>query len=254
MTNKTLTRVHRVVHLLLSLSLVIAGGCLIAGCLSIYQSGAYSREAVADTFAVIAIPVYLCLGLTVLGLAVDLALPLPRKVPATTPDRPHLLARMHAKKDLSGDAALRTAVQTEQNRRRCLVLLRTIVLTAASIVFLVYALNASHYDTADINTSMIRAMTVLIPCLAVALGVSVFTAYRLENSIKRELALLKNAPDASSPDAGAASARSQTVRHVAVAVLLVVAVAAMLYGFFAGGTADVLTKAINICTECIGLG
>ncbi|MBR4862977.1 MAG: thioredoxin [Oscillospiraceae bacterium] len=36
--------------------------------------------------------------------------------------------------------------------------------------------------------------------------------------------------------------------------LLVVAVSILVYGYFAGGTNDVLTKAINICTECVGLG
>ena len=30
--------------------------------------------------------------------------------------------------------------------------------------------------------------------------------------------------------------------------------ACLIGGAFAGGWADVLTKAINICTECIGLG
>ncbi len=38
------------------------------------------------------------------------------------------------------------------------------------------------------------------------------------------------------------------------AVLLVLAIALLLYGFFTGGTVDVLTKAVNICTECVGLG
>lgn len=33
-----------------------------------------------------------------------------------------------------------------------------------------------------------------------------------------------------------------------------VAVAFILYGFLSGGALAVLTKAINICTECIGLG
>ena len=36
--------------------------------------------------------------------------------------------------------------------------------------------------------------------------------------------------------------------------LLFIGVGILIYGYFAGGTADVLTKAINICTECIGLG
>lgn len=35
---------------------------------------------------------------------------------------------------------------------------------------------------------------------------------------------------------------------------LCAAVVALVYGFIAGGTADVLAKAVNICTECVGLG
>ncbi|MBQ2901252.1 MAG: thioredoxin [Agathobacter sp.] len=36
--------------------------------------------------------------------------------------------------------------------------------------------------------------------------------------------------------------------------ILVVAIILVVYGFLNGGTIDVLAKAINICTECIGLG
>ncbi|MBQ7330725.1 MAG: thioredoxin [Oscillospiraceae bacterium] len=36
--------------------------------------------------------------------------------------------------------------------------------------------------------------------------------------------------------------------------LLVIGIGVLMYGFLSGGTADVLTKAINICTECVGLG
>ena len=37
-------------------------------------------------------------------------------------------------------------------------------------------------------------------------------------------------------------------------VIIVIAVGAIIFGALIGGYADVLTKAINICTECIGLG
>ena len=37
-------------------------------------------------------------------------------------------------------------------------------------------------------------------------------------------------------------------------VILFVALFFGVYGLLNGGAADVLTKAINICTECIGLG
>ncbi|MBR2311262.1 MAG: thioredoxin [Oscillospiraceae bacterium] len=36
--------------------------------------------------------------------------------------------------------------------------------------------------------------------------------------------------------------------------MLCVAVVCILVGYFSGGTEDVLTKAVNICTECVGLG
>lgn len=37
-------------------------------------------------------------------------------------------------------------------------------------------------------------------------------------------------------------------------IIIVAAIAAIILGAFMGGFADVLTKAVNICTECIGLG
>ncbi|MBR6784589.1 MAG: thioredoxin [Clostridia bacterium] len=36
--------------------------------------------------------------------------------------------------------------------------------------------------------------------------------------------------------------------------VLLIALVLLIYGYILGGTADVLTKAVNICTECIGLG
>ena len=37
-------------------------------------------------------------------------------------------------------------------------------------------------------------------------------------------------------------------------IIVVAAIAAIILGAFMGGFVDVLTKAVNICTECIGLG
>ena len=48
-------------------------------------------------------------------------------------------------------------------------------------------------------------------------------------------------------------AHSRTLLYLRLA-LLCVGIGILVYGFFAGGTADVMTKAVNICTECVGLG
>lgn len=56
----------RIYKILLSVSIVIAGVCLIAGCLNIYYSGnGYSREIVVSTFAKICVPVFVCIAFIV---------------------------------------------------------------------------------------------------------------------------------------------------------------------------------------------
>lgn len=52
--------------ILLSISIISAGICLIIGCVSIYFAGeGYSREIVSNTFSKINIPIYICLCLVV---------------------------------------------------------------------------------------------------------------------------------------------------------------------------------------------
>lgn len=70
MNKESIMRVHRIYNIVFSVVLVIAGICLIAGCLSIYFSGGhpFSREVVASTFSGIAIPVYLALAMTIINI------------------------------------------------------------------------------------------------------------------------------------------------------------------------------------------
>ena len=39
-----------------------------------------------------------------------------------------------------------------------------------------------------------------------------------------------------------------------IAVIIVISICLIVIGIFDGSVSDVLQKAINICTECIGLG
>ena len=72
-----------------------------------------------------------------------------------------------------------------------------------------------------------------------------------KKSILKEIELLKQCPKKGAPQSE--SAKPCHCAKVRCAILLAAAALA-LFGFFSGGTADVLTKAVNICTECIGLG
>lgn len=257
MTTSKAVTAHRIFGIVLSVAVFIAGICLAAGALTIYYGEGdppYSREAVADTFSTIAVPVFACLLLTAIGFVWEWVSPLPLKKTRVRPDRTAQLSRLRAKKD--ADAASQDtddAIAREQTRRRVLITVRTVLILIGAAAFAVYALNGEHYNTTDINTSIIRAMAVLLPCAVIPFGYSVFAVYAIDKSYQREIALLKELPSAATAPDDKVTDNAAPLTIVRI-VLLLAATALLLYGFFAGGTADVLTKAINICTECIGLG
>lgn len=254
MANKNAKHIRRILGILLSLSIVAAGICLCAACVGIYRTGdhPFSREVVAEAFSKIAVPVYLCLGLVIAAFAADLFLPGEKPKRAAGKDNAAILKRLHSKVDLSQCGEdLRSGVAAQQKSRRLHRWVTAGLLALGSTVFLIYALGEGSFHQSEINDSMIRAMGVLLPCMLLPFGYGVFTAYRNNASMEREIALLKQAEKkASAPSPAAKPNRILPVRNV----ILIVAIGCLIFGFLTGGTADVLTKAVNICTECVGLG
>lgn len=255
MTKETTMRIHRIYNILLSAVIFIAGICLISGCLSIYYSGdnPYSREAVAEVFSKICIPIYLCLLMTVVGFIWEFISPISYKKPKPEINRKHILTKLTLKKDLTGlDETVINSIKKEQKLRKIHSIIRTLIILISSTVFLVYALNPNNFHKSEINASMIKAMYILLPCLAVSFAYSMFTAYFNEKSLQRETELVKQAPAAENTvEPKSAPAHKLNILRF---TLLAIGIAVLLYGFLSGGVADVLTKAVNICTECIGLG
>ncbi len=257
MTKETQIRVHRIYSILLSIVIVIAGICLIAGCLNIYNSGdhPFSREIVAETFSGIAFPVLLCLGMTILSFILDTVLPSNKEKTPMIKPYPTILSRMYANKDMNQcDETVKEQVTALQKNRKLHSTIRIAVLIIASIVFLIYALNGNNFHQSDINGSMIKAMWILIPCLFVSFGYALFVTIHNEKSMEKEIELLKSVPSANAKKEETQSETSEKKLNIFRLSFLFVAVFCLVYGFITGGTADVLTKAINICTECIGLG
>lgn len=246
MTNK---RVHQVYGIVLSVVTVIAGICLIAACISINSAGdrPFSPEKVAAAFSTIAIPVYLCLVLITGGFILDAFFPAPKEKDIPEKQYPALLEKQYRK-----DSSLRN--NRERSRRMTHNYIALCWLAAGSIVFLLYGTNGANFDTQDITGSMIKAMYILLPCMAVPFGYAVFAAYYAKASMKRELEMLKNM-EASADAVPAAPKNSCRFPCMAVRwALLGIGIVLLIVGFVSGGTEDVLTKAVNICTECVGLG
>ncbi len=252
MGKSKLMTIQRIYRIITSISLAFTGACLIVGCLMIYRfgAGAYSRDAVAEIFSMFAVPICISPVLAVVGLVMECISPYTGKKQANKPDTEFLLSRLYGKKDTG---AVGNEIRTEQKKRKTHTLILALVLFVASAVFLVYACNGSNFDRAEINASIIRAMWVLLPCLAVSFACGVAMLYQREKSLRRELELVRHLPDAEQKKE--ISAEKPDKRTPVVRIVLIAAAIVLIgVGLYLGGAADVLTKAINICTECIGLG
>lgn len=249
MTKQQQNKLHRLYGIGVGVITVIAGICLMVQCVGIYRTGEFSREAVAAAFAPIAVPVYLWLALAAGGLILDAALPRQRKTgcekqPAFT------LRRLLEKTDVTAceSGTCRKLLNERESRRKCVILCGA-VQAAAAAVFLGYALNGENFHRSEINASMIRAMYVFLPCLAVSFAAGVICQYQGRRSMEREIEALKGAPKGEK-----APLRSQESPLPLQLALIAAAVVLIVVGYTGGGFQDVLTKAVNICTECIGLG
>ena len=127
------------------------------------------------------------------------------------------------------------------------------LLSICSIVFLCYGCNSNNFHQSQINASMTKAVIILLVCMAVPFAFALAAAYRAKKSLAKEIELVKQIPAGETVPQKSADDHSKLL-VIARWALVCVAVAILIYGFCTGGTADVLTKAKNICTECVGLG
>ncbi len=259
MTKEIKMNLRRIYNIIFSIMIVIAGICLIAGCLSIYLSGdqPFSRESVAATFSGIAFPIYLCLAMTIISFVLEVIAPSNKEKAPVFKPYVAILERLHSNRDLRQcDEAIRNEICALQKNRKLHVIIRTVVLSISSIVFLVYALNGSNYHQSEINNSMINAMMVLTPCLLISFAYALFVSVHNEKSVEKEIELIKQLPVAQNADISEdiQETDSEKKQNISRSVIVTVAIVFIVYGLISGGTVDVLAKAINICTECIGLG
>ena len=263
MTQETKKKIHCIYGIVLSVVAVLAGICLIAACLNIYRSGVasdapqiYTREIVAQAFAKISVPVYACLILVIGGMVLNLALPLEKAKLKPEKNLPLILSQLQKKTDLAAcDEHLRNSIRKQRKQRKELRDLCIFSLSLASILILRDVCNAAHWE-ANSTPSMVKAMYVMFGTLALPFLLTVFATYRNRKSMEKEIELMRQAA-VQAPKAveqTAPQARSNRSANIARIAILAFGALLVILGACNEGTADILTKAVNICTECVGLG
>ena len=127
--------------------------------------------------------------------------------------------------------------------------------TGAAVVLcagmcLIYLLNRDNFISWDLELVMGQMLVHTLPWISATFAAVIAATFVCRRSMEREICLLRGIPGNKTPDAPSSPSRLFYVRIV----LYVLAVILIVGGIGNGGMRDVLIKAINICTECIGLG
>ncbi len=267
MAPSTVRRIHTVYGIVLSLLIVAVAVCFVLSCIDISESGAspFSRESVAAHFDRIAIPVYITLVAILGGGILTLVLPLERRRLQAIRDPADQLATMIARYDTDVHGTLGDCLHREARLRRILTAIATGISVAAVPLPLWWCLDKTHFAGPDRNADIRTAAIVVLGFTFVAMAFCVAAGYLCAASRKRSVAAIQAAMAdgtlgrrASREDGAAPTGHSASTGHLirwgVRGLILVVAVVFIVLGVQNGGMADVLGKAVRICTECIGLG
>ncbi len=265
--DKLLIKQVRIIYgIVLGISIAVAAICIMGACINIYTAGGeepYSRASVAANFLPIAKPVYICLALIIGSFVLNFFCPAEKKTDKPDTNYDLLLNKLYAKIDLSKADTI-TVLKIDSLKQNCTTFktISALLLLIGSFVFLLRSANV--VSKLYINDAIIKSMLIMLPCLGIPCGFIIFTAYYIRGAKKKELELVKEALASGAKNQGLQESDLKTEQGkklptgnallITRCVLVVLGIAILIYGFIAGGTADVLTKAVNICTECVGLG
>lgn len=263
MSNKTKKIVYLIYGILLSLLLVVSGILLMISCYNIYQLGdrPFTPESISEAFSKIQAIIYVTLGGIAIGAILKIFLPIDEPkfkaniAPITT------LKRLEGKYDLS--ACEKADIATYTKARVIRIVLKVIAIalcTIFSLPVLIVALIPASY-TMEYNQSVVTLCYLIIPAFIVCALFALAYVYSNEILINTQISSLKaliadgKVQKREVTECSACKRRKERY-HIAAAriIVAIVAVIFIVLGIFNGGMEDVLSKAINICTECIGLG
>ncbi len=256
MSKERILKLKKYFNIALSIMIVASGFCLILGCLDIYfgKASGFSRETVVSVFSTISIPIYICLLMIAISLLWEIFFPDEKIRIKNSMPAQEILKNLSQKKDFSSaDNAFYQKITDIQKKRQFPVITRNTSYIICSILFFAFSLNPENYSKIDINSSIITMMFVLIPCLLFTFASTLYCHTVCEKSYKEEANLIKTLKSVPKQLTNTTDKADKTVT-ITRSLILIAGIILIVFGVISGGTADVLTKAVNICTECIGLG
>ncbi len=237
---------------------VLLTGLLSFAALSIYRSGLSAREA-GDVLAWIYTPeavrawVPYVLPLVLLSLAVTVYASV-KGIRDENADKPVI-----DQENLRDLTVLRKEVtdemKKEEQKQRTITIAGWAAFAVLLVPVLLYFTRPTNFPQSDLE-GMFKAMASnCLPWMFLAIAALAVSFVLKDKSLQKEIELSRQAPaytgEPKKMKTFAINLRTVSITRI---VVLVLALAFIIMGIANGGARDVLIKAVNICTECVGLG
>ena len=253
----TRNRVYLILQAALCILLVVL---LSVSAVSIYREGAarkaehplesiYTREIAAERFAPIAPLFFASIGLMIAGLVLG----------AKDEDTDKPVKDSEISRDLivARVAQPSEAMRKARSRQKLLLCAGWGVFAVCMLPILIYIVNPAHFPQEDLEGMFYGLIRVVIPWTVLGLGALAVTSILREKWVLAETeaaqARMKEEKQLGIRPGPETAPQPKNMQPLRI-ILVIAAIGFIIAGVFNGSARDVLYKAINICTECVGLG
>lgn len=210
------------------------------------QGTMYQKEDVLKRLSKIAFPLGVCILIVVADAVLSLSEKRKNEIMPLTPENRLRLIKKNAE-------SLTEEAMREEKRRRRISLMFGAALILIALVGIMYLFSMRDFPMiSEIKPEEMigRILTGTAPVCALWILIFYLRSIALRRSINREINLLKGVQKEKT-----ACKVEKEIKNLPVQIVFIgVSVLFIVLGVINGGLRDVLFKAINICTECIGLG
>lgn len=260
----------RIFDIAVSVLAAIVGLAFILAAAHLYYTGGdnpYTRERVGEYLIYLLAPSIAFIAVTVVSLILHAVHGTQEKLTAYA-DPSYVLMRTEGRTPVYKLARdVREVIAAEQKKRFIYKCSAAVITLASLVVAAVLALDKTQYKNEQLTEEVVGAVSFVLPLALVMIAALTLCSYLCTRSSSRELAIHREAVQNKSFDEQPiekdsiiesvkrfVSSNSNAIGLVCRIAVGAAAVALLVFGMLGGGMADVLAKAVKICTECIGLG
>ncbi len=145
----------------------------------------------------------------------------------------------------------------EQKKRKIAVIINIVIVVLCSLMGFGYLVQTKHFASdGDLTKQAIQMTIHLMPWVIISfislIGCTLYEEYSARTSIDLIKTIIK--ANGKKVVITKENIKKQKMINITRFAIIILSIVLIIHGTYNGGASDVYQKAINICTECIGLG